>query len=93
MGLFGRKKKDKSIEKTSVASNALGSEELLAVIGAAVAASEDAAHIAVIGAAIAAYESDNVRSDLRIAKINRIAGQIPAWGIAGNRDAIDARRM
>lgn len=50
--------------------------------------------IAVISAAIAAYESENgVSTNLIIKKINRTAGVIPAWGVAGNREQIDTRRM
>ncbi|MDR0357653.1 MAG: hypothetical protein LBH63_04725 [Clostridiales Family XIII bacterium] len=86
MGLFGRKKK-KAVDSAGV------SDELLAVIGAAVSASNDSAHIVAIAAAVAAYESDSVRSDLLIRKIDRTAGCVPAWGVAGNREAIDARRM
>ncbi|MDR1028231.1 MAG: hypothetical protein LBL63_02300 [Clostridiales Family XIII bacterium] len=88
MGLFGRKKKD----IVGVETRDSASEELSAVIGAAIAASEDGTRIAVIGAAIAAYEADRVHSDLRIGKIDRTAGCIPAWGVAGNREAIDVRR-
>jgi hypothetical protein len=87
MGLFRKKKKKDAGQSAGVDS------ELLAVIGAAVAASSSDEHIAVIAAALAAYEEDGVRTDLRIQKINRVAGIIPAWGIMGNREAIDSRRF
>ncbi len=54
----------------------------------------DADLIAVITAAVAAYESENSAStNLIIRKIDRTAGVIPAWGVAGNREQIDTRRM
>jgi hypothetical protein len=87
MGLFGKRKKN------AATGSAVAVDELLAVIGAAVAASDSAEHIAVISAAIAAYEGDSVQSNLRIGKIDRTAGRIPAWGVAGNRESIDVRRM
>ncbi|MDR2156980.1 MAG: hypothetical protein LBO81_04280 [Clostridiales Family XIII bacterium] len=97
MGLFGKKKKKATtgirFEEAASASGGVDPGMLPAVIGAAVAAYEDAERIAVIGAAIAAYESSDVRTELKIAKIDRKAGLIPAWGVAGNRESIDVRRM
>jgi hypothetical protein len=87
MGLFGRKKKKKQAEAVASA----GSDELLAVLGAAVAASSSDEHIAVIAAALAAYEGGGAQSDLRIQKLNRRAGTIPAWGVTGNREQIATR--
>ncbi len=59
-----------------------------------VQAAADAELIAVISAAIAAYEGEmGATSNLIIRKINRTAGVIPAWGVAGNREQIDTRRM
>jgi hypothetical protein len=56
---------------------------------------------AVISAAVAAYESGGVNfpyigtgpSGLYVRKLNRNAGFVPAWGVMGNREAIDARRF
>jgi alkylhydroperoxidase/carboxymuconolactone decarboxylase family protein YurZ len=81
--------------RTSIGSEATLSadEELLAVIAAAIATQDDDELIAVIGAAIAAYENDEVRSSLIVRKINRAAGIVPAWGVAGNREALDTRRF
>lgn len=81
MGLFSKKKPETpvapEVQETAV-SEAETDEEL----------------IAVISAAIAAYESGSGAStDLIIRKINRAAGIIPAWGVAGNREQIDTRRM
>ncbi|MDR0596519.1 MAG: hypothetical protein LBG50_03155 [Clostridiales Family XIII bacterium] len=89
MGLFSRKKK-----KNVVADTPAGMDgELLAVLGAAVAASSSDEHIAVIAAAIAAYEDGGAQTNLRVQKINRVAGVIPAWGMLGNREAIESRRI
>jgi hypothetical protein len=89
MGLFNRKKKNSKTEVEAVSDGG----ELLAVLTAAVAASSSDEHIAVIAAALAAYEGDGAHTDLRVQKINRTAGVIPAWGIMGNREAIDSRRF
>ena len=48
---------------------------------------------AVISAAIAAYEQDLFRQTLNIQKIDRTCGARPAWGAAGTNEAIDARRI
>ncbi|MDR1067971.1 MAG: hypothetical protein LBL36_01850 [Clostridiales Family XIII bacterium] len=56
---------------------------------------------AVISATVAAYEGGGTGfpyigtgpSGLYIRKINRSAGYAPAWGVMGNRDAIDSRRF
>lgn len=78
MGLFSKKKPETPAVQPS--------EE--------VQAAADAELIAVISAAIAAYESDTgVTTDLIIRKIDRTAGVVPAWGVAGNREQIDTRRM
>jgi hypothetical protein len=87
MGLFNRKKKNSKTEAVS------DGGELLAVLTAAVAASSSDEHIAVIAAALAAYEGDGAHTNLHVQKINRTAGVIPAWGIMGNREAIDSRRF
>jgi hypothetical protein len=87
MGLFRRKRK-----KDAPAAPAVH-EELLAVLGAAVAASDTDERIAVIAAALAAYEDSGVTTDLQIRKIDRAAGVIPAWGVMGNREQIDTRRF
>lgn len=59
-----------------------------------VAATTDAELIAVISAAIAAYEGEaGASTNLIIRKINRAAGVIPAWGVAGNRENIELRKM
>jgi len=52
----------------------------------------------VFAAAIAAYEDDeygaeDAVTDLKIKNIDRSAGVLPAWGVAGNRESIDARRF
>ncbi len=49
--------------------------------------------IAVIMAAIAAGEGKEFANRLVIRKINRASGDIPAWGMAGAKDAIDSRRL
>lgn len=50
--------------------------------------------IAVITAAIAAYGSTNgVTSNLIVRKINRVRGQVPAWGNAGTTDCIETRKF
>jgi hypothetical protein len=89
MGLFHRKRKN---EKAHVAPAGADSE-LMAVLSAAVAAASSDEHIAVIAAALAAYEDGGAQTDLRIRKIDRAAGVIPAWGVMGNREQIDTRRM
>ncbi|MDR2162938.1 MAG: hypothetical protein LBO70_03230 [Clostridiales Family XIII bacterium] len=87
MGLFKRKKKKDVLAPSTV------SDELLAVIGAAVAASGADEHVAAIAAALAAYEDSASASELYIRKIDRAAGVIPVWGIMGNREQIDTRRF
>lgn len=49
--------------------------------------------IAVIMAAIAASEGGEFKNNLIIRKINRIAGAVPAWGKAGGLDCIDSRKI
>jgi hypothetical protein len=77
-------------------------DELWAVITAAVTASNESAipgltseeSVALFTAAIAAWEDDmNPYTNLVIRPIDRRAGQIPAWGVAGNRETIEARKM
>lgn len=78
MGLFSKKKPDAPAVEPA----------------AGVQATVDAELIAVISAAIAAYEGEaGATSNLIIRKIDRTAGVIPAWGVAGNREQIDTRRM
>jgi hypothetical protein len=87
MGLFNRRKKKSKKENA-----ALQHDELIAVLGAAVAAaSDEGERIAVIAAALAAYEDDSATSNLHIKKIDRTAGVIPAWGVMGNREQIRQR--
>jgi hypothetical protein len=87
MGFFRRNKK-----KNASAPGAVN-DELIAVLGAAVAASATDEHIAAIAAALAAYEEGSAVSNLSIKKIDRTAGVIPAWGVMGNREQIDTRRF
>jgi hypothetical protein len=89
MGLFNRKKKNEKANKAPAGNDA----ELMAVLSAAVAAASSDEHIAVIAAALAAYEDGGAQTDLRISRIDRAAGTIPAWGVMGNREQIDTRRM
>ncbi len=49
--------------------------------------------IAVLMAAIAASQGDEVASKLRIRKINRISGNRTPWNVAGSADCIDSRRI
>lgn len=49
--------------------------------------------IAVIMAAIAATEGPDVVSKLRISKIQRISGLRPAWNQAGSADCVDSRKI
>ena len=49
--------------------------------------------IAVLMAAIAASQGDEVASKLRIRKINRISGNRTTWNTAGSADCIDSRRF
>lgn len=59
-----------------------------------VKATIDAEIIAVISAAIAAIEGESgATTNLIIRKIDRSAGVIPAWGVAGNREQIETRKM
>jgi hypothetical protein len=88
MGLFRRKKKKNKPEEPAVQSG----DELIAVLGAAVMASQANDHIAVIAAALAAYEGNDA-DRLYIRKIDRSAGVIPAWGVMGNREQIETRRF
>lgn len=62
--------------------------------GDAVPASNDAELTAVIAAAIAAYEGDGeVKSDLVVRRIRRIAGSTPAWAREGRDECIESRRV
>ncbi|MDR1496261.1 MAG: hypothetical protein LBS67_05005 [Clostridiales Family XIII bacterium] len=88
MGFFKKKKKK---EAAAVATAGAMNGELLAVLGAAVAASRSDEHVAVIAAALAAYEDSGASSDLYIRKIDRTAGVVPAWGVMGNREQIATR--
>lgn len=49
--------------------------------------------IAVIMAAIAASEGSDFKNNLIVRKINRIAGNSPAWGKAGGTDCIESRKF
>lgn len=49
--------------------------------------------IAVIMAAIAAAEGPEVVNRLRISKIQRISGLRPAWNQAGSADCVDSRKI
>jgi hypothetical protein len=89
MGLFKKKKKNENANVAPAGSDS----ELMAVLSAAVAAASSDEHIAVIAAALAAYEDGGAQTDLVIRKIDRAAGTIPAWGVMGNREQIDTRRM
>jgi outer membrane receptor protein involved in Fe transport len=101
VGLFKKKNKntaavaanDGELIAVLSASVAAKDEELIAVLSAAVAASDESERIAVIAAALAAYEDGGAVSGLRVSKINRTAGAIPAWGVMGNREQIDTRRF
>lgn len=53
----------------------------------------DAQLIAVIMAAIAASEGKEFKNNLIVRKINRISGHIPAWRNAGQVETIDSRRI
>lgn len=78
MGLFSKKKPEAPVVEPAEEVNAKADAEL----------------IAVISAAIAAYEGEaGATTNLIIRKIDRTAGVIPAWGVAGNREQIDTRRM
>ena len=77
-------------------------DELRAVISAAVAATSEGIipglsaeeSVALLTAAALAWEADQVAcTNLSIRPIDRSAGQIPAWGVAGNREAIESRKM
>jgi hypothetical protein len=88
MGLF-RRKKNIAAQPVNVAMG----DELIAVLGAAAAASGTDEHIAAIVAALAAYEDDAAAGSLYIKKIDRAAGAIPAWGVMGNREQIETRKF
>ncbi len=49
--------------------------------------------VAVLMAAIAASEGTEFVNKLRISKISRIAGSRPAWNIAGSNECLDSRRI
>lgn len=53
----------------------------------------DSQLVAVIMAAIAASQGTEYASNLVIRKINRISGNSPSWGKAGVSEAIDTRRF
>lgn len=96
MGLFGRKKRGAATDthKAPATAPGIANDEILSVITAAVVTASNAEeHLAVIAVAIAVYEADNAQTCLSISKINRSAGVPPAWGVAGNREAIDVRRI
>lgn len=65
------------------------SPEVVAVIAAAIAAYEQGS----AGGYYNSYGYDNVQTRRSYRKINRTAGCAPAWGVAGNREAIDSRRF
>jgi hypothetical protein len=85
--------KDEELIAVLSASVAAKDAELIAVLSAAVAASDESERIAAIAAALAAYEDGGAMSGLRVSKIDRTAGVIPAWGVMGNREQIDTRRF
>lgn len=49
--------------------------------------------VAVIMAAIAASEGSEYVSDLVVRKISRVSGSRPVWGTAGNTDSIESRKF
>ncbi len=49
--------------------------------------------IAVLMAAIAASQGPDVLSKLRISKIQRISGSRPTWNVAGSGDCVESRRF
>ncbi|MGI6733823.1 MAG: OadG family protein [Anaerovoracaceae bacterium] len=49
--------------------------------------------VAVIMAAIAASQGNEVISNLRIRKINRISGNRTPWNVAGSADCIESRKI
>ncbi|MDR3072638.1 MAG: hypothetical protein LBU41_04020 [Clostridiales Family XIII bacterium] len=93
MALFNKKKKRLELQMPPNHAGDAVNDELLAVLTAAVSAYDNAELIAVISAAIAAYEENDAQTDLVIRRIDRRYEMRPAWGVAGNRESIDARRM
>ena len=77
MGLFKRKK--------------TAEQELAAAMAAEAGITDEI--IAVIAAAIAANEAEQYVPTLYIKKINRVAGVRPVWNATGTNEAIDVRRM
>ena len=77
MKLFGRKKKAEA--------------EIAAANMAAAGMTEEM--IAVIAAAVAAYEAEQYVQTLYIRKLDRAAGSRPVWGVSGTNEAIDVRRI
>ncbi|MDR1778431.1 MAG: OadG family protein [Clostridiales Family XIII bacterium] len=69
------------------------SDELVAVLTAAVAAADSSQLVAVLTAAVHAYRDSEAGSELTIRKIDRRAGVRPAWAVAGNRESIETRRF
>lgn len=49
--------------------------------------------VAVIMAAIAASEGSEYVSNLVVRKISRVSGSRPVWGTAGNTDSIESRKF
>jgi len=83
MGLFSRKKTDTVPEPA---------EEVTTAEQSAPDTMSDEL-IAVITAAVAAYEAEQFVQTLYIQKINRALSMRPAWGAMGTQEAIDTRRM
>ena len=90
MGLFGKKKNAPGMGAEAAAGQA--APDAREEAGVAGAAGTDEL-VAVIAAAVGAYESEQYRRTLSIRKLDRAAGARPAWGVAGMQEAIDMRRM
>ena len=88
MGLFSRKKTEAVPEQNADIGTTDESETAEAVPGTV---SDEL--IAVIAAAVAAYEAEQFRQTLYIQKVNRTCGTRPVWGVIGTQEAIDTRRM
>jgi len=86
MGLFNRKKTEAAIPEINAAAETADGK------GSASDTASDEL-VAVISAAIAAYEAEQFCQTLYIQKINRACRCLPAWGGMGTQEAIDTRRM
>jgi len=91
MGIFSRKKTEAAVnEATEAAATEAAAAEEAAETSPDTLSEE---LIAVIAAAVGAYEAEQFRRMLHIQKINRTCGVRPAWGVMGTQEAIDTRRM